>query len=226
MVADSEKYLSEFIEYRSKIEKADLEHGLGQIAHLGEQYDNAERFYRQSLAAFQELEITAREADVLRSLGELYSAQGKAEEALESFKSAYQLHEKLEEPLGLAHDRISLGRHYLVKGEASKSLAALEEAFGFQGGTVDMSGRVLNLLYQSEAFLALNQQEATVACLILAGDLSSRLGDPTISREVDRLTELVSVKVDEQEFLVLKERFRQAETVRHRAMSKITGKLP
>lgn len=226
LVADSEKYLSEFIEYRSKIEKADLEHGLGQIAHLGEQYDDAERFYRQSLTAFQELEITAREAEVLRSLGELYSAQGKAEEALESFESAYQLHEKLEKPLGLAHDRMSLGRHYLAEGEASKSLAALEEAFGFQGGTVDMSGRVLNLLYQSEAFLALNQQEATVACLILAGDLSSRLGDPTISREVDRLTELVSVKVDEQEFLVLKERFRQAETVRHRAMSKITGKLP
>lgn len=223
-ITDTEKYLSEFIEYHSKIDKADLEYGLGRIAHLAWLYDKAERFYRQSLTAFQESEITAREADVLRSLGELYSAQGKEEEALDSFERAYQLHERLEDHLGLANDRMSLGRHYLAKGESSKSLVALKEAFSFQVGTADLSGRVLNLLYQSEAFLALNQQEASVACLILAGDLSYILGDPTISQEVDRLTKLVSVKVGEKEVLVLKKRFRQAETVRHRAMSEIIGK--
>lgn len=226
-IDDSEKYLSEFIEYRSKIDKADLEHGIGRMTHLAGLYDNAESLYGQSLTAFQELEITAREADVLRSLGELYSAQGKVEEALESFKIATQLHEKLGDLLGLAHDRISLGRHYLAKGEASKSLATLEEALVLQVGTPDRSGQVLNLLYQCEAFLALTWQEATVACLILAEDLSSRMEDSVLCLEVDLRTELVSAQLGEQEFLVLKERLvGQAETVRHRAMSMITGMLP
>ena len=220
-ITDSEKHLSEFIKYRGKIDKADLEHGLGRIAHLAGLYDDAEMFYKHSLTAFQELGIKAREAEMLRNLGELYSAQGRAEEALENFERASQLHENLKDYLGLAHDRMSLGRHYLAKGEASKSLAALEEA------SPDWNGSVLNLLYQSEAFLVLNQQEATVACLILAEDISSRIRDPALSLEVDQQIELMTAQVGEQEFLELKERLAgQAETVRHRAMSMITGKLP
>ncbi len=173
------------------------------------------------MTAFQELGIKAREAEMLRNFGELYSAQGRAEEALESFERASQLHENLKDYLGLAHDRMSLGRHYLAKGEASKSLDALEEA------SPDWSGSVLNLLYQSKAFLALNQQEATVACLILAEDLSSRIRDPALSLEVNQQIELMTAQVGEQEFLELKERLAgQAETVRHRAMSMITGMLP
>jgi tetratricopeptide (TPR) repeat protein len=226
-IDDSEEYLSEFIEYRGKIDKADLEHGLGRMAHLAWLYDSAERFYRQSLTAFQELKITAREADVLRSLGELYSAQGKAEKAQESFEIASQLHEKLEDPLGLAHDRISLGRHYLAKGEAPKSLATLEEALVLQIGIPDRSGQVLNLLYQCEAFLVLKWQEAAVACLILAEDLSSRMEDSVLCLEVDLRTELISSQLGEQEFLELKECLDgHAETVRHRAMSMITRMLP
>jgi len=104
-------------------------------------------------------------------------------------------------------------------------LAALEEALGFQVGIPDKSGLVLNLLYQSEAFLALKWQDAAVAWLILAENLSSRIEDSALRHEVDQRIRLVTAQIGEKVFLALKERLAgQAETVRHRAMSKITGK--
>lgn len=222
-VADSERLLSQFIEYRDEIDKADLEHGLGQIAHRAGQYDDAERFYKQSLTTFQKLETTAREAEVLRNLGELYSVRGRVEEALESFEKASQLHEKLKDFVGLANDRISLGRHYLARREASNSLAALEEGWDLLVGSPDRSGRILNLLYQSEAFLILNWQEAAVACLTLAEDLLSGIEDSILHEEVGQRIELVKARLGEQEFLELKERIAgEAEISWHRAISRIT----
>lgn len=222
LVVDSEKYLPEFIETRGNIDKADLRHGLGRIAHLVGLYDDAERFYKQSLTAFQELRITGREADVLRNLGELYSTQGRMEEAMESYETASQLHQELKDYSSLAQDQMTLGVHYLARGEASKSLAALDEALRVQAGVSDWSGSVLNLLSQSEAFLALNQQEAAVACLALADQLSSRAGDSALRREVNQRVELVSAQIGEREFLELKKHLaKQEETVRQRAISKI-----
>ena len=117
--------MSELIEYRSNIEKADLAQGLGQAACLAGLYEQAGRLFEQSLSTFQKLGFASEEAGSWRNLGELYTAQGKVQEALESLERAAQLHEKLEDSLSLVYDRISLGQSYLVLGEASRSLAVL-----------------------------------------------------------------------------------------------------
>jgi DNA-binding transcriptional LysR family regulator len=62
----------------------------------------------------------------------------------------------------------------------SKALAALEDALGLQMAHRDRSELVLNLPYQAEAFLALEWQDATITCLILAEELSSAAARRTL----------------------------------------------
>jgi tetratricopeptide (TPR) repeat protein len=182
--ADSERCMSELIEYRSNIEKADLVQDLGQAACLAGLYEQAGRFFEQSLSTFQKLGFASEEAGLWRNLGELYTAQGKVQEALESLERAAQLHEKLEDSLSLVYDRISLGRSYLVLGEASRSLAVLEKALRLLVGTRDWRGRALILLCQAEACLTLNLQEDAMACLTLAENSSSRIEDSTLRQHL------------------------------------------
>ena len=221
-LTDSEKYLSEFIDYTSQIEQASLQHKLGHTSYLASSYDRAERLYNQSLSTYKELEIPTKEAEVLRSLGELNSAQGKTAEAVNNFEDAAQIHQQLEDEEGLAYDRMALGHHYLRTGKYYESLVALEKALALQVRCPDMSGELLNFLDQSEAFLKLDQKEVAVACHILAEELLSRIEDDTMSQEVDLRRETIAAQIGEQEFLELKEHLaEQAATVRYEAISEI-----
>lgn len=223
-LAESENLLSKFIEYRSRIDRAHLDHELGQTTHLVGMHDDAERLYKQSLIAFQEMGIKIKEADILRNLGELYSVLGRPGEAIENLERACQLHEKAEEFSGLAWDWISLGRHYFAEGESAKALAALDEAFGFQVSISDKKGLVLNLIYQSETFLSLEWQDATVACIILAENLSSGIEDSTLHHVVEQSISCSIAQIGEKKYFALKNCLaRQADTVRTQAMTKIFG---
>jgi tetratricopeptide (TPR) repeat protein len=225
LITDTEKYLPQFLEDCGKVDKADLEHSLGQAAHAAGLQEDAERLYRQSLATFQEMGISAREATLWRDLGELFSGQGRAEQAIECFETATQLHERLKDASALAQDRLSLGRHYLATGEASKALAVLERALCIRPSTApDIGRKMFTLLYQSEAFIRLKWSEPAIACLILAEGLSSRIDDSSLRQEIDRRVELLTTQVGEQGFLALKDRLAsQAETIRRQAIAQIVG---
>jgi tetratricopeptide (TPR) repeat protein len=208
LIKDVERYLPKFIEYRSAIDTAYLKYGIGQFAHKIGRFNEAEKFYRSSLASFEELGIESDEADVLYNLGELLAAQEKMNEAISLLERAAHLHKKIEDTSGLSQDRLALGRYYLIKGEANKSLFLLQEAWHAQILVPDLSGIALNLLYQSEAFLSLKKDEVAVACVVLAEEFSSRIEDiadrQEVNRQLNSFHKLITANLGEQKLVELK----------------------
>lgn len=200
MIALTQRHLTELTDYRSRIERGDLDHGLGQMAHQWGMYNDAERFLQVSLASFQELGAPSREADLSRSLGELYSAMGRAEEATEHLYKALEIHESLEDRPGLAQDHIALGQHHLVSGEPSESLAIFIQAQQIQSDLEDHRGIILNLSAQAEAFLALGAPEPAVACFILAEALWPLTENHSLREALERRESAAAVQIGEEIF--------------------------
>ena len=229
MIKDMERYLPTFIEYRSAIDMAHLKYGLGHIAHKLARFDEAEKFYRSSLASFEKLGIESDEADVLHNLGELLAAQEKMTVAISLLERAAHLHKKIEDTSGLSQDRLALGRYYLIKGEAAKSLGTLKEALDIQVSIGNWNGSCLNFLCQAEAFMTLKKHEAAIACLILAKDYSFRIADPETREEVNRQLRVsrasMTADLGEQKIFELEKSLAgQADKVWYPAISEIRQK--
>jgi tetratricopeptide (TPR) repeat protein len=225
-IKNIEKYLPEFIKYRGKIDEANLKYGLGFIAHRIGELDKVERLYRSSLTSFRELEMATHEAEVLRNLGELLSDQGRVDEASECFERAFQLHEQAEEPLSLAYDLMAWGHHQLAIGEIFQSLTSLEKSLRFLATTPDMQGRVINLLYQSEAFAVLNMHEAAMACLVIAENIFLLIKDPGLWTELDDQMQNLQAKIGEKRLSRFrKDKKEQAEVIRYEAITKVLSPL-
>ena len=217
-----EKYSYNLSKYIHKAQLAHATHFLGQLAHQGGLYEQAETYYRKSLGDYQEIDYKTGEADLNRSLGELFSSRRQGEQALAHFERASELHQSLGNTLGLAYDRLSLGRHYLWSEQPAHAVVALEEGLLFHRDTPDRYGQVFNLLYQSEAFLELNSHEAAMSCLILAEDMIHLMEEPELQAEFDKRVDQVTIKVGLEAFLELKSTLAgRAETVQRESVADV-----
>ena len=221
---ESREYLPAFGEYRSKIDRAAWLYLLGQVSQLGGRFEDAESFYTQSFEGFNGLGNSTLAADVLRSLGELYSAQGRDAEAVGRFNQAVAMHQAQDDGKELAADNVALGRHCLAKGETGKAMTLFRQALQLQDRNADTRGRGVTLLRQSEAFLFLNDAEASVASLILAEACLEGSENQDLRAACGRQEELLRKRVGSDEFLSVKKRLSaRAESVRLNAESKFVG---
>src|SRR5262249_3630916 len=85
-------------------------HQLGRIAQEQRRWDEAESFYRQSLALSERIGNEHTQSGSLHQLGRIAEDQGNAAQALVFYQRAEEILDRLQDPHGLAFLRKSIER--------------------------------------------------------------------------------------------------------------------
>lgn len=162
-------------------EKAAIASGLGAVASSYRAQsggmDQALRYYKASLAYWQDLRNTAREIDTFNIIGSIYQSQGRMEEAQQSFEASLQVIREA----GTPADRVDVLSRLSVlsreQGKVTEARRYLEDSLAateMLGSPVDQA----NTLQELSALLrAIGEPTAALDKLAQARKIWTSLGD-------------------------------------------------
>jgi len=101
---------------------------LGNVSFLAGKRDDAEAYYRRSLAIYERLDDTAGLANVHSNLGVVYRRMARWDDALRELASSLQLRERMGDPWGIGTIHNNVGEVYRTRGDLAAAVAAYERA--------------------------------------------------------------------------------------------------
>jgi tetratricopeptide (TPR) repeat protein len=153
-----------------KSASASAQLGLGLVAHLRDEYDQALRLSEGALKVFQELGDRSGIANSLNNIGEIHYDLGDLDLALEKYKASFAIVEELGDRSGIANSLNNIGLiHYdlgdlgLALEKHERSLAIVEE-LGDRSGTARSLNNIGLIHYDlGDLDLALEKHERSLA---------------------------------------------------------------
>ena len=124
-----QKALAQSISLGVKLAEASLSEKLGDLQEIRDEHKQAEEYFNQSLAIYDNLDAPAQYANVLNKLGQLHRSIGKPETGLELCLQALQIVESLNDHEKIANTELALSAIYIFTKDWELALSSSNRSY-------------------------------------------------------------------------------------------------